>query len=225
MSMDKTMLGSWRAKVVSVEHPQKLYKVQIQVLGLWEELGPAELPWAEYRLPLGTRANMGGSIPCEVGDLVWVEFDQGDSRCPIITGACHYAPGGVLNMPHEAFGGPEAYQHKRTDDEPKPEAAAYHANLAFSLHNILIELTKESALRFTHKPTGSAVELTSAGDILLHGEKNITQTAAEKWTVFVVGNIELNTKGDYAVKADGKMSFEAGGTLSFKGTNAEWKLG
>ncbi|WCH25157.1 phage baseplate assembly protein V [Aeromonas salmonicida] len=232
MSDERKLLGSHRSIVTNVDHPLGHYKVQIRVLGLWDDMRNEDLPWAEPKLELGTRANMGGTVPCEVGDLVWVEFDHGDTRCPIITGGCLYAPDGVLNMPHEAFAGSLAHQHKRSDKQPKPEAATYHRNAVYSLHGILIELTKESALRFTHKASGSAVELTSEGQIVLHGEKEIYQSSAGDTLqevggalkVIVKGNAQLETEGDYSVKAGGNMSFEAGGSYSFKGTSAAWTL-
>ena len=225
--------GSWRARVENTAHPLKHYKVQIRVLGLWDDTPAAALPWAEYKLPLGTRPGMGGCVPCEVGDLVWVEFEQGDTRCPIVTGGCLHAPGGVPNMPHESFGGPDAYQHKRGEKQPKPEAAAYHGNFAYSLNGILIELTKEGALRFTHKGSGSAIELTSGGEILIHSEAGIFESASGDklteigggLTVKVSGSVKLEAGGDYSVKAGGGINFEAGGAYSFKGTGASWSLG
>jgi uncharacterized protein involved in type VI secretion and phage assembly len=233
MSEQRKLLGSHRAIVTNVNHPLGHYKVQIRVLGLWDGMRNEELPWAEPLLPLGTRANMGGAIPCEEGDLVWVEFDHGDTRCPVITGGCLYAPDGVLNMPHEAFAGKQAHKHKRTAKQPKPEAATYHGNATLSLYGILAELTKEGALRFTHKATGSAVELTSAGEIVIHGEKGIFQSSAGDTTqevggalkVTIKGNATLETDGDYSVKAGGSVSFEAGGSYSFKGSSASWSLG
>lgn len=233
MSEQRKLYGSHRAIVTNTTHPQGHYKAQIRVLGLWDDMRNEDLPWAEPRLQLGTRENMGGAIPCGVGDLVWVEFDHGDTRCPIITGGCLYAPGGVLNMPHEAFAGQQAHKHKRTAKQPKPEAATYYGNATLSLYGILVELTKEGALRFTHKSSGSAVELTSAGEIVLHGEKGVYQSSAGDTIqevggalkVTIKGNAQLETEGDYSVKAAGNMSFEAGGSYSFKGASASWRLG
>lgn len=233
MSDSRKLYGKWRAVVVNTKHPDKHYKAQIRVLGLWDKWPDAALPWAEYILPLGTRDNSGGAIPSEVGDLVWVEFDQGDTRCPFIVGGCLYAPGGVPNMPHEAIAGSKAHKHKRTDKQPKPSAAAYHQNAVYSLYGILIELTKDSALRFTHKASGSAVELTSEGKIVLHGEKDVylssqgdtIQEAKGALEVTIKGNASLVTDGNYSVKAKGSVSFEAGGAYSFKGASVAWTLG
>lgn len=233
MSDNRKLEGKHRAVVVDTNHPEGHYKVSIRVLGLWDDMPDWDLPWAEYILPLGTRDNSGGAVPSEVGDLVWVEFDHGDTRCPIIVGGCLYAPGGVPNMPHEAIAGRKAFQHKRTDKQPKPAAAKYHKNAVASLNGILIEVTKESALRFTHKASGSAVELTSDGQIVLHGEKNVYQSsqgdtiqeAQGALQVTIKGDASLVTDGNYSVKAKGSVSFEAGGSYSFKGASAAWKLG
>lgn len=229
----RKLAGSWRARVERTDHPLGLYKVQVRVLGLWDAAPLETLPWAEYRLPLGTRVNNGGAVPSEVGDLVWVEFEQGDTRCPIITGGCLYAPDRVLNMPHEAFAGGQAYSHKRTDKQPKPGAAGYHRDTVFSLNGVLIEIEKSGAFRLTNKASGSAVELNNAGQFVLHaaGESFESSGGAKlqevggALTVIIKGDAKLETDGSYSVKAGGGINFEAGGAYSFKGTGASWSLG
>mgnify|MGYP000418643295 CR=1 FL=1 len=81
-----------RAKVENVDHPDGLLKCQVRLVGLWDGVPLDALPWAEYHLPVGARFNDGDFKPCQVGDYVWVRFDEGDSRYPIITGSCYFAP-------------------------------------------------------------------------------------------------------------------------------------
>ncbi|MGL5906205.1 MAG: phage baseplate assembly protein V [Shewanella sp.] len=171
--MDETnhlLLGMWRCEITSVDHPDKLLLAQVRVLGLWDTLPASDLPWAEYLLSVGARTNDGDFSPVQVGDFVWCSFDRGDSRYPIIVGACHYAPQGVPNLPHESFAGDQSYEHKRTDAQPKPAAAQYHKDRVSTQFNFMVERTAAGALRATHKPTGTAIEITQDGQIVLHSE-------------------------------------------------------
>ncbi|MGB1271363.1 MAG: phage baseplate assembly protein V, partial [Endozoicomonas sp.] len=98
-----------RAVVVDVDEPRGLMMAKVRVLGQWSDAKERDLPWAEYRLPVGHGFNRGDFTPAEVGDLVWVDFIGRDTRYPRITGSCHFSPDGVPNFPHEAFKGAEKY--------------------------------------------------------------------------------------------------------------------
>lgn len=203
------LTSRYRAKVENTNHPQGLYMVQIRLLGLWDDLAPDALPWAEYELPLGARKNSGVACPVEEGDLVWVEFEHGDSRSPVITGSCQYAPNKIPNLPHEAIAGPDAYQHKRGNGEPTPEAAAYHKNTVLSLNGVLIEVEKSGAYRVTQKTSGTAIEIAKGGQVVIHAEADAF----------------ISTTGNMKLTAGAKFSVEAEGALEFKGSNAKWILG
>lgn len=228
--MTEPVWGRWRAVVANVNHPLKHYKAQVRVLGRDDSLPDESLAWAEYELPLGTRHNNGGVSPVEVGDYVWVEFVGGDTRAPVITGGCLYAPGGVLNMPHEAFAGSEAYQHKRTGRQPKPPAAEYHGNPVLSLYGTLLEIEKGGGYRITHKGSGSAVEVTASGQFVLHSEAEIFQSSAKdtvqecggKLEVIIKGDCSVKTDGNYSVKAGGSIELIAGGAVKMGGTGFDW---
>jgi hypothetical protein len=231
--MSDPVWGRWRALVDNVEHPLNHYKARVRVLGRDDGLPPELLAWAEYELPLGTRANNGGVSPVEPGDYVWVEFVGGDTRAPVITGGCLYAPGGVLNMPHEAFAGSQAYQHKRTDKQPKPAAPKYHTNPVFSLYGTLFEIEKAGGFRLTHKASGSAVEINKDGQFVLHGEaesffssKGDALVEGEgKLTIIVKGNAALESDGDISLKAKGKLSLIGKGGVDMGGASFNWKKG
>lgn len=225
MSELQKLTSRYRAVVENTKHPLNLYMVQIRLLGLWDDLAADALPWAEYELPLGARANSGVACPAEKGDLVWVEFEHGDSRAPVITGSCQYAPNKVPNLPHEAFAGQSKYQHKRGDDEPKPDAPNYHQNTVLSLNGVLVEIEKSGAYRLTQKASGSAIEIAKGGQIVIHGESDLYLSATGKMKMKIKGDMTVETEGNYNFKAGGKISFEAGGAYSFKGASASWTLG
>lgn len=56
--------GDYVGAVESVSEPAKLMRVQVRVLGVFTDNVPiADLPWAEYRLPVGMRVNDGNFTP------------------------------------------------------------------------------------------------------------------------------------------------------------------
>ena len=112
-----------------------------------------------------------------------------------------YAPNKVPNLPHEAIAGSEAYQHKRAEGEPTPDAVEYHKNTVLSLNGVLIEIEKSGAYRVTQKASGSAVEINKDGKIVLHAESDIYLSATGKQQVKITGNVTMETEGDFAVTA------------------------
>lgn len=206
MSELQKLSGRYRCVVENTEHPEGFYLVQVRVLGLWDDMEKDALPWAEYELELGARYNSGDVCPVEVGDLVWVVFEHDDTRAPIITGACAYAPNKVPNLPHEAIAGPEAYQHKRSGNEPKPDKAEYHKNKVLSLNGVLIELEKSGAYRITQKASGTAIEIAKSGQVVIHGESDVYVSAVK----------------DLLMKAGGKIGIEAGGQVDMSGSKFAW---
>lgn len=76
--------GRWPGEVESYDGPSRTCRVRIP--GITD--GSSELPVAVFETPLGDRAQ--GDHPTEIrilpGDLVWLCFECGDPRFPIITG-------------------------------------------------------------------------------------------------------------------------------------------
>lgn len=191
--------GKYRAVVESVDHPEKLLLAQIRLLGEWNNLQIEQLPWAEYLCPVGSRLNDGEFKPCAVGDLVWIEFDGGDTRYPIIVGSCFTAPNKIPNLPNEAFAG-DSYQHKRTASQPKPSPAQYHKDWINGQFGILVERTAEGAIRATHKATGSAIEITNLGEIVIHAENDLYESTSKNKLLEAALNITV--KGSKQIHID-----------------------
>jgi hypothetical protein len=205
--------GEYRAIVVDVKDPENLMRAKIRLLQFWKDSSEESLPWAEYKLPIGARFNEGTFNPCLVGDMVWVDFINGDSRCPRITGSCHYAPDGVLNMPHEAFVGDSKHTHKRHEKEPVPDAPIYHEAIVFSRYGILIEGAPDSSYRLTHKPSGTAFEFTKDGHSVLHTEGDSYRSAT--------GKLEENIGGNWSIKVEGNTTIDSKGHVSLKCPSAD----
>ncbi|HDS1207859.1 TPA: hypothetical protein QDZ84_002886 [Shewanella algae] len=196
------LLGKHRCVVEDVSDPEELMRCRIRVMGLWDSLLVEQLPWAEYALPVGARPNDGDFKPCQVGDLVWCEFDRGDSRYPIITGSCFFAPGGTPNLPAESFAGDQSYKHKRTGAQPKPEPAKYHKDRVSTQFNFLIEQTASGAYRVTHKGTGTAVEITKDGQLVLHAEEDSFSSTEKNLLVEAMLQIKVIGRKQIWIRSD-----------------------
>lgn len=172
--------GHYPGQVVSVSDPEGLMRVRVRVHPLFEDLAEPDLPWAEYLLPLGARPGNGIFVPAKVDDWVWVDFPYlGDSRRPRIVGAMHYCPGSAPNLPHDAWEGPGApYPHARTANEPIVSPPAYHdGSIVVDQNGALLEVDADSAIRVTHKASGSAIEICPDGKITVHGASEVNITA------------------------------------------------
>jgi hypothetical protein len=196
------LFGAYRCIVEDVEHPEKLLLAKVRVVGEWEGVNVVDLPWAEYMLPVGARPNDGDFRPARKGDLVWCEFDRGDSRYPIIKGSCFFAPKGVPNAPHESFSGSESFEHKRTASQPKPEAARYHRDRVSTQFNFLIERTEAGALRATHKGTGTAIEITKDGQLVLHAENDSFESTSHN--KLLEAELKISVIGKKQIHIDSK---------------------
>ena len=197
----------WEAEVVSVEDPKGLMRAQVRVYGLFDGAPDSKLPWATYMLPVGARANGGDFRPAHLGDVVWVDFPYvshglPDTRRPRITGAVHYCPDSQPNLPHEAWGGPDALQHKRTGNEPEPVECGYHESRVFTQHGITVEWERSGVYRLTHRKTGTSFELTDEGHSVLHSEKDAFYSSRGKTDHEIGSALTINVlKGDVMIHA------------------------
>jgi hypothetical protein len=196
------LFGSYRCIVEDVDNSEKLMLAKVRILGDWNGVNVVNLPWAEYMLPVGARPNDGEFRPARKGDLVWCEFDRGDSRYPIIKGACFFAPDGVPNLPHESFAGADSFSHKRTAAQPKPSAARYHRDMVSTQFNFMIERTETGALRATHKGTGTAIEITSDGQLVLHAEHDSFESTTKN--KLLEAELKISVIGKQQIHIDSK---------------------
>jgi uncharacterized protein involved in type VI secretion and phage assembly len=188
----KRYTGHYPGQVVSVADPDQLMRARVRVFPVFQDIADADLPWAEYLLPVGARAGNGIFIPVKVGDWVWVDFPYlGDSRRPRIVGSIHHCPGSVPNLAPDAFG--QSYSHQRTGDEPAPTPPAYHdGSIVLDQNGVLLEIGADSAIRVTNKASGSAIEICSDGKITIHGSSEINISAGNDTNIVVGGNATLS---------------------------------
>lgn len=237
-NVSNRLFGSYPAQVVNTEHPDGLYMVSVRVLGLWDSVPDKDLPYAEFLLPLGAKPEHGHAVPVEPQDLVWVEFPRnGDTRYPLITGSVYHAPSYQSNLPKEVNG--QAYETKRSPNEPTPPAYDRKDDL-YERWGLREHKTHAGGWSITHVATGSAVEITPDGQVVIHVEGDSFQSATGKHlgqfgtldilvkgdaSVKCDGNGKLESKGDMDIKSGGNMNLDAKGELMFKGSKIGGKTG
>lgn len=224
------MHGSYQAVVVSIEEPNGLYLAQVRLLKVWDAIQDSDLPWAEFLLPLGAGESSGHAIPVDVGHYVWVDFPRnGDTRFPRITGSLYYAPEYHSYLPSDING--EPYEPVRAEGEPEPPAYTIKDDL-YQRNGLREHKTANGGWSITHVASGSAVEITEDGQIVIHTESNLYESATGNKTsqyggnlnvsvsgdcsVSVGGGCSVSASGDCAVSAGGAASMEAGGDLTLK---------
>jgi hypothetical protein len=213
--MSKQPLNAeYKAIVTSVEHPEGLIKAQIRLLPQWKDVPVESLPWAEYKLPVGARVNEGDHSPVQVDDYVWVRFECGDTRFPVITGSCFYAPEEIPNLPHEVFQGDQMHEHSRTDEQPQPSAASKLDRIS-SQHGFLIEWTHEGAYRTTHKASGTAIEISKDGEIVLHCQGNGFQSTQGDQLNQVIGMFKHTVDDQYIMEVGNGLNITVSGNATF----------
>ncbi len=164
--------GRYRAEVIDNKHPKNWHMAKIKLLGYWDDIPDKALPWAEYMLSLGARTGEGDMMPVQPGDLVWVSFEAGDTRKPIIEGSVYSVDGkgtGNSLLPQDAW--IEEYPHKRTQKQPEQPSHAYGDKVLNQL-GFLFQLTMSGEYCITHKATGTSRHINSVGDLIDHVENN-----------------------------------------------------
>lgn len=99
---DDVYPGIYRGVVEDVEDPQKRKRVRVRVIGVHpDELDTPLLPWAEIAC-MPAAAQAGDLFPVEQGDRVFVQFEAGDRRHPLVTGFWVARPAGLNDIPSDA---------------------------------------------------------------------------------------------------------------------------
>lgn len=182
------MMFKYPAVVMSYDANTRLAKIKLEPL---DDGADTQLE-AELLYPLGDKSNT--AIEVLPGDFVWVEFEQGDPRYPIIVG----------------------YRNKRTGNDDLTRRYHHHGNFEILADNIIkikgnVKVIVESAtvevIATTANITASNTNITSlvniTGNTSITG--NLTVAGAISGTggggASIAGNVTVSS-GD--VVADGK---------------------
>lgn len=182
------MMFKYPAVVMSYDANTRLAKIKLEPL---DDGADTQLE-AELLYPLGDKSNT--AIEVLPGDFVWVEFEQGDPRYPIIVG----------------------YRNKRTGNDDLTRRYHHHGNFEILADNIIkikgnvkviIESETVEVIATTVNVTASNTNITSlvniTGNTSITG--NLTVAGAISGTggggASIAGNVTVSS-GD--VVADGK---------------------
>lgn len=182
------MMFKYPAVVMSYDANTRLAKIKLEPL----DDGADTLLEAELCYPLGDKSNT--AIEVLAGDFVWVEFEQGDPRYPIIVG----------------------YRNKRTGNDDTTRRYHHHGNFEILADNLIkikgnVKVIVESAtvevIANTVNVTASNTNINSLVNIT--GNTSITGNLAVAGAISgtggggasIAGNVTVSS-GD--VVADGK---------------------
>lgn len=211
--------GEYIGIIEDVNDPEKLLRARARVFSVFnEDAETGDLPWAEYRLPTGSRFNDGNWSPCDVGDYVWVKFPYaGDTRRPVIIGSAHYAPQGKPHFPHEAWLGEEAHAHRRIGEEPGQGVHKYHEDRIDTQHGTTIERNADGSVAIYQRSSGTEICIDKEGDIIIHSEKNLFHSARESLKIVIAENSDVKVGGKWDAAIEGKTTWISKGTIELDG--------
>lgn len=149
--MDK-YYSIYQGIVVDIKDPLKIGRCRIKVPSVHGNISKSDynlLPWAIYRSPYPSGSGRSSFILPKVGDVVWVEFINGDKRMPSYSGS--------------SFANKEG-----TSEVPVSESEYGSTDVVYSSDGAIIKKTSNE-LRLEYN--GAYISLTSTGEIILKGVK------------------------------------------------------
>jgi hypothetical protein len=202
MEVNEAINGPQRAKVVDVDDPKGMLRATVRIVGIWDSIADANLPWAERVL-----GEDGTYRPLLAGDYVWIDFPyNGDSTRPRIVGGASDSPGGVPNLPAEVSGQGSAYTQKSIDGAPTAGTVTASKDFVYDRNGLLEIRNASGSWSVTHKSSGTTLGMNDGGQLYLNSQLTLF--------VYSEGDATVKTAGNMAVEAAGDMSLKAGGTLS-----------
>lgn len=209
MAQSDTINGPQRAKVVSVEDPDGLLRVSVRLVGVWDAIADANLPWAERMPP-----DSGAYTPLLAGDYVWVDFPYGgDSKRPRVTARATDSPGGVPNFGAEVSGQGDAYTQKSVDGAPAAGTVTPGKDYVYDRNGLMEIRNASGSWSVTHKASGTTMGMNDSGQLYINSQVSLF--------VFSEGDTTIKAGANMTVKSAGDMAIESAGTLSLKGASVK----
>lgn len=152
--------------------------------------------WARYAQPYASK-DAGIQFMPEVDDEVLVAFLNDDPDAPVVIGSLHNT---VANQPNPP------------DEENKIKGIVTRSNLKISFDD-------DKMITVIETPGGNKITLDDESETVV--VEDLTGNKMEMTT----DGITLDSPGDIAIKAGGKIDIEAGGDATVKGTNVTCDAG
>lgn len=209
MGQSDAINGPQRAKVVNVDDPENLLRVSVRLVGVWDTVADANLPWAERMPP-----DSGAFTPLLAGDYVWVDFPYGgDSKRPRVTARATDAPGGVPSFGAEVSGQGEAYAQKDVEGAPAAGTVTPGKDYVYDRNGLMEIRNASGSWSVTHKESGTTMGMNDSGQLFISSQLSVF--------VYSHGDTTVKSDANMTVKAEGDMAIESGGTLSLKGKSVK----
>lgn len=203
------LFGPYRARVESVDDPEKRGRLRVRVLLIHPEPKGAakagktpldgmymeDLPWAERCTPDGGDRVGDFHIPYKIGECGWVMFENGDPDYPIWIGSSYAAPKDKKNeVPDQVVveGRDEEYAHRRIIKTRRG-------------HNIQLADTQDNLEIIIEDAKGNRIHLDTQRDVLrIQWNGDVEEYVTGSKRVYIGGDLEETIKGDRKIAVDGK---------------------
>jgi uncharacterized protein involved in type VI secretion and phage assembly len=160
--------GKYRGLVEDRDDPEQLGRLKVRVPSL---LADAVTGWAWPASPCAG-ANVGFFFLPQVGDMVWVEFVEGDLEHPIWSGCSWGKPGGKTEIPEEA-------QQSYPEQTVIKTHSGHTIILSDASGSELITIRAKSGCEILIDPNAGRVTI-QADEIQLRGSSGMTEELATK---------------------------------------------
>lgn len=144
--------GSYRGKVLDTDDPDKLGRIKVCILGVFDGIETVSLPWAIPAMPLfsGSGIDFGHLAIPEKDSFVWCFFEAGDFYQPV-----YFA---------EALSGLHGLPVERETDYPNTRVMKTKNGIVITINDKL----GSEEIKVVH-PTGSYLVIDKDGNIIIVG--------------------------------------------------------
>lgn len=174
--LNRTASGAYLARVVSVQDPENLSRVQIRLLS-FDQVGnqDAEI-WARVAVPFAGD-NRGAFLIPDVDDEVLVTFVNGDTRFPIVIGSMW---NGDTDLPEQLGGAGDSVDRWAIKGKHGTRIAIEEENASSA--RVLITTPNSNSAELTDSG-GGKVEFTMSGTTLTIDTQGVTVNTSMNLTV------------------------------------------
>jgi uncharacterized protein involved in type VI secretion and phage assembly len=219
------MQGTFLAKVVSVNDPDNLSRVQIRLHHLPDEISDQDCAiWARVAVPFAG-GNRGAFFLPDVGDEVAVVFVQGDPRQPLVTGGLW---NGTDTAP-ETLGGSKDHIDRYTIVSKKGSRIAIveetdgEATISITTPgNVTLTLTESSGGKIELEAAGNTIKLDTQGVSIQTGQKVSVQASQVEVNAAQVNVNAAMSKFSGIVKCDVLQATTVIGSTYTPGAGNVW---
>jgi hypothetical protein len=176
---DMKFNGFYRGTVIDVNDPLEAGRVKIRVFSVYDDVKDSVIPWAEYADPFFTN---GMFVP-DVGDKIWVFFDNGDHMHPIYFAGSQGKP---------IFDG---FTHKKGANDGGSTTYPKNRTIKTKIGH-LIEIDDSNGGRINIRHTcGTRLTMLANGDVEMIVKKDLIQKITGNVITEVGGNVTETVGG------------------------------